>query len=113
MATEALKGRAASPDLLVIRGQALLSLSRPKEAVEDLKKASTLDPNNESTHVQLARAYRQLGLAEEAKAEYATVERIQQTEHEHAEEKLQNHLGSAQQNRKEMQPSPPRQNIEQ
>jgi tetratricopeptide (TPR) repeat protein len=104
LASSALKGRPGSQEVLVIRGQALLSLNRPKEAVEDLKKASALDPENESCHVQLGRAYRQLGLTEEAKAEYATVERLQQAEHERAEEKLRNHLESSEHNSKEMPP---------
>jgi tetratricopeptide (TPR) repeat protein len=51
----------------LVRGRALLSLKRPKDAITDLKKAAALDPNEKTVHFQLALAYEQLGLTREAK----------------------------------------------
>lgn len=87
------------PDLpaeaLVIRGRALLSLTRPKEAVEDLKRASAMDPSDQTCHFHLAHAYRQLGLTEEAKQELAVYDRMQSEWHELSEEQKRQRLVSA------------------
>jgi Flp pilus assembly protein TadD len=64
------------PEALTVRGRALIALQRPKEAIDDFKKAIALDPQDAATHFQLARAYRQAGLAHEADAENAIFERM-------------------------------------
>ena len=94
-------------EALVIRGRASLSLNRPKEAVEDLKKACALDPHDDTCHVHLARAYRQMGVTEEAKQEYAIYERMQNEAHERSEEQTQRHLqpsGPRSKNEPQLQP---------
>ncbi len=94
-------------EALVIRGRALVSLNRPKEAVEDLKKACAIDPNDETCHVHLAQAYRKMGLTEEAKQEYSIYERMQREAHERSEEQAQKHLGAVDQHpQDERQPQP-------
>jgi len=92
------------PDLsevLAIRGRALVSLNRPKEAVEDLKKACAMDPSDASYHVPLAKAYRQMGQMEEAKREYAIYDHLQKEAHERSEQQAEKHLDSADQQPKE------------
>lgn len=66
---------------LAIRGRALLALGKPQDAVADFKQANTLDPEDASIHFQLARAYRQLGLTQEAQNETAIYERMDKEAH--------------------------------
>jgi tetratricopeptide (TPR) repeat protein len=75
------------PGALAIRGRALLALRRPKEALEDFKRATALNPEDATIHYQLARAYRQLGQLEEAAKETAIHERMQKEAHTPKEEK--------------------------
>jgi tetratricopeptide (TPR) repeat protein len=69
------------PEALTVRGRALIALQRPKEAIDDFKKAIALDPQDAAPHFQLARAYRQAGLAQEADAENAIFERMDKEAH--------------------------------
>ncbi len=72
------------PDIspaLTIRGRALLALKKPREAVEDFKKAATLDPDDSGNHFQLARAYRQQGLNQQAQNETEIYERMEREAH--------------------------------
>jgi tetratricopeptide (TPR) repeat protein len=75
-----------NPEALITRGRALLALSRNEEALASLKKASTLNPDSETVHFQLARAYRKAGLKQEAQQEDLVYERLQK---EASEETLQ------------------------
>jgi predicted Zn-dependent protease len=68
-------------EALTIRGRAALALRKPADAVEDLKKASKLDPGDATNHFQLARAYRQLGLTAQAEDETAIYVRMQGEAH--------------------------------
>ena len=78
---EALQLNADIPEAFSIRGRALLALNRPREAIADLKKAGVLDPEDATIHLQLARAYRQLGEAQEAQSETAIYERLEKESH--------------------------------
>jgi tetratricopeptide (TPR) repeat protein len=79
-------------EALTIRGRALLALKRPKEAVGDLKQASLLDPEDDTIHFQLARAYRQLGMVEEEKRENDALVQIRRKADEAMQKKVQEHL---------------------
>ena len=57
-------------------GRALVLTNRPSDAIEHLKVAAELAPNNPEPHYQLSLAYRRLGRNEEAAAESAIVKRI-------------------------------------
>jgi tetratricopeptide (TPR) repeat protein len=93
------------PEALSIRGRALLALHRSKEAIEDLKKACNLDQNDASCHFSLAQAYRQAGLNEESKREFASYERLQQEAHQANEQQAKKHVESTGQSPKE-EPAP-------
>jgi protein O-GlcNAc transferase len=60
-------------------GRALVSRGRPADALEHLKVAADLAPNNPEPHYQLSLAYRRLGRKEEAAAESAIVKRIHES----------------------------------
>lgn len=66
-----------SPDFV----QALIALGRLEkgspEAIEHLSKAVKLEPNNEAAHYALLTAYRDSGQMDKAKAEKATLDRLQ------------------------------------
>lgn len=81
LANRALELRPDLPGALTIRARALLSLGKPREAVEDLKRASSLDHQDATIHFHLARAYRQLGLTGEATNETAIYDRMQVQAH--------------------------------
>lgn len=89
LASRAVEVKPHVPEALTIRGRALLALKRPKEAIEDLRNASHLDPEDEAIHFQLARAYRQLGMLEEEKRENAVLARIQQENSEATQKEVQ------------------------
>jgi tetratricopeptide (TPR) repeat protein len=76
LATRALELKPDLVEALTVRGRALLSLGKSKEAAEDLKKAVALYPEDPAIHFQLARAYRQLGLTQEAQDQNAIYERL-------------------------------------
>jgi tetratricopeptide (TPR) repeat protein len=81
------------PDLaqaLLVRGRALLTLKRLNDAIKDFKKVAVLAPDEETVHYQLARAYRQLGLTEEAEAEETIFERMQKKALDAKHEKAEN-----------------------
>jgi tetratricopeptide (TPR) repeat protein len=78
LVNEALKLDTDLPEAWKIRGQALVALHRPQEAISDLKKSISLDPQDSSTHFQLARAYRQAGLLNEASQEDSTFQKMQE-----------------------------------
>ena len=68
-------------DALTIRARALISLQRPREAIEDLRTATTLNPQDAAPHFQLARAYRAAGMTQEAQTENAIFERMDKDAH--------------------------------
>jgi tetratricopeptide (TPR) repeat protein len=77
-ASQALKLKPDIAEALTIRARALLAMQRPEDAVKDLRIAIALSPDDPSSHFQLARAYRQLGLTQEAQNENAAYERLDQ-----------------------------------
>ena len=77
LVSQALKLEPDLPEAWKIRGQALVALHRPQDAIRDLKKSISLDPQDSSTHFQLARAYRQAGLLNEAVQEDSTFQKMQ------------------------------------
>jgi tetratricopeptide (TPR) repeat protein len=81
LANRALELKPGIPQALTIRGRALLALKKPKDAIEDLKKASALDKEDATIHLQLGRAYRQVGLTQEAQAEMIIYERMEKEAH--------------------------------
>jgi tetratricopeptide (TPR) repeat protein len=81
LATRALELKPDTAEALSIRGRALIALGKPSNAIEDLKKATALDPNNAGYYFQLARAYRQLGRADQANDAAANYERLQREAH--------------------------------
>ncbi len=81
---------ALKPDVAgaqAIRGRALLALDKPQDAIEALKKAGAIDPDDPTIHFQLARAYRQAGLPQEAQNENAIYERMDKEAHAAQEQK--------------------------
>ncbi|HYH86703.1 MAG TPA: tetratricopeptide repeat protein [Pyrinomonadaceae bacterium] len=73
---------ALKPDLYEARvtlGRALVSRGRAAEAIEHLRRASELAPENPEPHYQLSLAYRRLGRSEDAAAESAIVKRIHES----------------------------------
>jgi len=87
LSNRALELKSDIPGALAIRGRALLALRKPKEALEDFKRVTALNPEDATIHYQLARAYRQLGQLEEAAKETAIHERMQKEAHTPKEEK--------------------------
>lgn len=71
-----------------VRGRALLSLEKPTDAIVAFKKAIALDPEDPALHFQLARAYRQAGLVQEAQNENAIYERMDKEQHATKEQKV-------------------------
>lgn len=63
----------------VVLGKTFIRLNRPAEAVEHLRKAVDLAPNNPEPRHQLALAYRKLGRTTEAEAEMRAVKKIHET----------------------------------
>ena len=81
---------ALKPDIagaLIIRGRALLALEKPQDAIAALRQAATLDADDASIHFQLARAYRQAGLPQEAQNENVIFERMDKEAHSAKEQK--------------------------
>lgn len=73
---------AIKPDLyeaLIALGRALVAHGRPAEAVEPLRRATSLAPDNPEPHYQLSLAFRRLGRKEEAAAESEAVKRINES----------------------------------
>ena len=71
-----------NPDLYEARitlGRTLVARGRAAEAVEHLKRAAALAPDNPEPHYQLSLAYRRLGRTQEAAAESAIVKRIHES----------------------------------
>ena len=60
-------------------GRALINTGRALDAIEHLKAAADLAPNNPEPHYQLSLAYRRLGRKDEAAAESAIVKRIHES----------------------------------
>jgi tetratricopeptide (TPR) repeat protein len=81
LASLALELKPDVADALTIRGRALISLQRPREAIEDLRKAISVNPQDAATHFQLARAYREAGMTREAQNENAIFERMDKEAH--------------------------------
>ncbi len=77
LVTDALKLETNLPEALKIRGQAYTATSQTQLAIDDFKKSIELDPNDATTHYQLARAYRQAGLTAQAKDEDAIYRQLQ------------------------------------
>lgn len=63
----------------VTLGRVLVTRGRAAEAVEHLKRAAALAPENPEPHYQLSLAYRRLGRKEEAAAESEIVRRIHES----------------------------------
>lgn len=63
----------------VTLGRTLVSVGRNVEALEHLKVAAELAPNNPEPHYQLSRAYRRLGRTEDAAREAAIVKQIHES----------------------------------
>ena len=76
LADLALQLRPDVAEALTIRGRALISLQRSKEAIDDFKKAISIDPEDAASHFQLARAYREAGLTQESQNEITIFERM-------------------------------------
>jgi tetratricopeptide (TPR) repeat protein len=73
---------ALKPDLYEARvalGRALVVRGRASEAIEHLRRASELAPENPEPHYQLSLAYRRLGRSADAAAESAIVKRIHES----------------------------------
>jgi Flp pilus assembly protein TadD len=85
-----------SSEALLVRGRALLALGEADEALVDLKKVSMIRPDEPSVHYQLARAYRKLGLRQEAQAEDTTFQTMQRQASEETQQRAQEHLNPAQ-----------------
>ncbi len=81
LATRALELKPDLPAALMVRGRALLALNKPKEAVQDFLKVVALDPEEDTAHFQLARAYRRLGLIQQAVTEDAIFARMESSAH--------------------------------
>jgi len=65
----------------LIRGRALLQLNELHKAVEDLEKAAAFDSAEPTVHYELARAYRGLGMTQEAKREEEVFAQMEKAEH--------------------------------
>lgn len=81
LSTQALE---LSPNLApayLVRGRAFLQLKELDKSVEDLKKAAALDSMEPTVHFHLARAYRSLGLTQQAEQENATYMQMEKAEH--------------------------------
>lgn len=78
LVNHSLKVKPDVPEALTIRGRALMSLQKPRDAIEDFNKALALDPQQAATHFQLARAYRQVGLGQEAEKENAIYQKLEE-----------------------------------
>jgi tetratricopeptide (TPR) repeat protein len=63
------------------RGIAFLHLKELHKSVEDLKKAAALDSEEPTVHFQLARAYRGLGMTQQAEQEAAIFAQMEKAEH--------------------------------
>ncbi len=81
LATRALELKPDLPAALMVRGRALLALNKPEEAVQDFRKVVALDPEEDTVHFQLARAYRRLGLTQQAATEDAIFARMESAAH--------------------------------
>ena len=81
LADEALKLKPDIPEALEVRGSASLALGDPQKAVEDLKKSAALEPGNAQVHFELAKAYRQVGMTQEASTQLGIYERLQEESH--------------------------------
>jgi len=81
LASLALELKPDVADALTIRGRALISLQRPREAIEDLRQAISVNPQDAAIHFQLARAYREAGMTQEAQTENAIFERMDKETH--------------------------------
>ena len=88
LAGKALAQDSQIPEAHMVRGRALLALNQPKEAVEEFRQASTLDPDDETVHFQMATAYRQLGQTKAAEGEIALFKRMQKEKHATTEKSL-------------------------
>jgi tetratricopeptide (TPR) repeat protein len=86
-ASQALEHKPGIAEAQTIRGRALLALEKPNDAIDAFKKAIALDPEDPAIHFQLARAYRQAGLTQEAQNENAIYERMDKAAHVAKEQK--------------------------
>lgn len=82
---ELLRALEINPNLYEARvtlGRVLVTRGRAAEAVEHLKRAAALAPDNPEPHYQLSLAYRRLGRKSEAAAETEIVRRIHESRRE-------------------------------
>ena len=94
-------------DALIVRGRALIALNKPEDAIPDLKKASSLNPDNGAVHFQLARAYRKADLNQEAQSEDSIFERLQKEASEDMQQRAQNHMSQSDSENPPAQGEPP------
>jgi len=102
--TQLNKALGACPNLVlgrIDRGRTLLKLNRPQEAVEDLKSAVQLDPDDSRPHFFLSQAYRSLARTQDAASEMQIYGQLEQKAHaaaeEHARDVIQNQNKDSQQ----------------
>jgi tetratricopeptide (TPR) repeat protein len=81
LTTRALELNPGIADALTIRGRALVALQKPQDAILDFRKAIAMNPDDPATHFQLARAYRLVGMTQEAQNENAIYERLDKEAH--------------------------------
>jgi Flp pilus assembly protein TadD len=60
----------------LLLGKILVKQNKAAEAIKPLEKAVGLDPEDPIKHLQLARAYRQIGRQPEADREFAEIKRL-------------------------------------
>jgi len=66
-------------DAKVDRARALIKLNRNAEAAADLEAAAKVDPAEPTTHFLLARVYRALGRTQDAQAEMAAYQKLEES----------------------------------
>ncbi len=94
-------------EALIIRGRALLALNKLQEAIADLKKASSLNPDNVIVHFQLARAYRKANLTTEAQSEDSIFEQLQKEASEETQQRAQKQMNQSDPTNPPAQAAPP------
>jgi tetratricopeptide (TPR) repeat protein len=81
LANQALKLKPDLPEGLEVRGSALLALGDPQKAINDLERSADLEPGDPQVHFELAKAYRQVGMPQQAKIQFSIYEQLQEKSH--------------------------------
>lgn len=95
LANRSLELQPGNSQSLLVRGRAFIALNKADTAVADLKRAATLNPDDAAVHYQLARAYRKLGLKQEAQTEDAQFQAMNKQASEEIQQRAQNHLNQS------------------